>query len=218
MTLCSVFLWIHLQSRCFISNIYIYIYNLIIKFKSRLGFGVKLDSLLKRAEFADSFDALQLHSFNRSIIPCIDTYELVKHYLTYWSKKKSMKQHLETVNAFAERLIKERREEEKADKLEDIKYKKGDLLSRFMRSASFTGRTLDDAELRDTILNFIIAGRDTTAQALSWTFYQLMLFPEIQEKVYAEVQEFITKEVEADPPRLYSVIQKMVYSHAVYVD
>jgi cytochrome P450 len=129
-----------------------------------------------------------------------------------------MKQHLETVNAFAERLIKERREEEKADKLDDIKYKKGDLLSRFMRAASFTGRTLDDAELRDTILNFIIAGRDTTAQALSWTFYQLMLFPEIQEKVYAEVQEFITKEVEADPPRLYSVIQKMVYSHAVYVD
>lgn len=183
-----------------------------------MGFGVKLNSLLKRAEFADSFDALQLHSFNRTIIPCIDAYESVKHYLTYWSKEKSMKQHLETVNAFAERLIKERHEEEEADKLSDIKYEKEDLLSRFMRATSSTGKTLDDVELRDTILNFIIAGRDTTGQALSWTFYQLMLFPEIQEKVYAEAQQFITKEVEADPPRLYTVIQDMVYSHAVYVN
>lgn len=128
-----------------------------------------------------------------------------------------MKQHLATVNTFAKRLIKERHEEEEAAKLSDIKYEKGDLLSRFMRAVSRNGQTLDDNELRDTILNFIIAGRDTTAQALSWTFYQLMLFPEIQEKVHAEAEQFITEEVEADPSKLYTVIQDMVYSHAVYV-
>ncbi|KAF1806457.1 cytochrome P450 CYP5203 [Mucor lusitanicus] len=182
---------------------------------AELGFGVKLNSLLERADFADSFDALQLHSFRKSVIPGIEIYETAKHYLFYWSKEKSMKQHLATVNTFAKRLIKERHEEEEAAKLSDIKYEKGDLLSRFMRAVSRNGQTLDDNELRDTILNFIIAGRDTTAQALSWTFYQLMLFPEIQEKVHAEAEQFITEEVEADPSKLYTVIQDMVYSHAV---
>ncbi|GAN03750.1 cytochrome P450 704C1-like isoform X2 [Mucor ambiguus] len=182
---------------------------------AELGFGVKLNSLLERADFADSFDALQLHSFKKSIIPGIEAYETAKHYLFYWSKEKSIKQHLDTVNAFAKKLIKERHEEEQAAKLSSIKFEKGDLLSRFMKAASRNGQTLDDNELRDTILNFIIAGRDTTAQALSWTFYQLMLFPEIQEKVYTEAEQFITEEVEADPSKLYTVIQNMVYSHAV---
>lgn len=126
-----------------------------------------------------------------------------------------MKQHLDTINDFAKKLIKERHEEEEAAKLSEISYEKGDLLSRFMRAASRNGQTLDDVELRDIILNFIIAGRDTTAQALSWTFYQLMQFPEIQEKVYMEAEQFITEDVEADPSKLYTVVQKMIYSHAV---
>lgn len=127
-----------------------------------------------------------------------------------------MKQHLDTVNAFAKKLIEERHEEEEAAKVSDtINYEKGDLLSRFVKAASRNGQTLDDIELRDTILNFIIAGRDTTAQALSWTFYQLMQFPEIQEKVYTEAEQFITEDVEADPSKLYTVVQDMVYSHAV---
>ncbi len=36
-------------------------------------------------------------------------------------------------------------------------------------------------------MNFIIAGRDTTAQSLSWTFYRLSIHPEIQALVRKEV-------------------------------
>ncbi|KAI8637919.1 cytochrome P450 [Parasitella parasitica] len=185
---------------------------------AELGFGVALNSLLKRAEFADSFDALQSHAFNRFVMPGIDAYETAKHYLTYWSKTKSIKQHLETVDTFAENLIKQRREEEAAAKLVGVQLEKQDLLSRFMRETYASGETLDDVDLRDTILNFIIAGRDTTAQALTWTFYQLMLYPEVQAKVHAEAEQFISKEVEANSSRLYSAIQDMVYSHAVFFE
>lgn len=43
--------------------------------------------------------------------------------------------------------------------------------------------------LRDIILNFVIAGKDTTAAALSWFVYMLCKHPQVQEKVAQEIKE-----------------------------
>lgn len=43
--------------------------------------------------------------------------------------------------------------------------------------------------LRDVIVSFIIAGRDTTASTLAWTFYELKRHPEVEAKLIAEVKE-----------------------------
>lgn len=178
---------------------------------------------MERAEFADSFDALQLNAFERYVIPYHDTIEKIKR-LAFWRKEKSIKQHLETVNKFAYGVIKERREKDqllhsnKADEKQQEGEEEdngGDILHRFMASKNAYGNLLTDEELRNTILNFIIAGRDTTAQALSWTFYNLMKYPDIQAKVNEEVCQYITDEIELNPPELYEAVQKMVYSHAV---
>lgn len=48
---------------------------------------------------------------------------------------------------------------------------KKDLLQLFMEATDDEGEPLSDEYLVDIILNFTIAGRDTTAQALSWMFY-----------------------------------------------
>lgn len=47
----------------------------------------------------------------------------------------------------------------------------------------------DPKYLRDIILNFIIAGRDTTAATLSWFLYMLCKHPHVQEKIVHEVRE-----------------------------
>jgi cytochrome P450 len=115
-----------------------------------------LNSLLKRTDFADSFDALQLHAFYRALIPCIDTYASIKHYFYFWSSEKSIKQHLDTVNRFAETVIADRRKELESEQAGE---ERGDLLSRFMKAKNVRGEAPNDVELRDTILNFLIAGR-----------------------------------------------------------
>lgn len=71
--------------------------------------------------------------------------------------------------------------------------------------------------MRDIVLNFVIAGRDTTAQALSWTFYNLCCHPRIEYKLVQEINEYITDDIEGDARALYEKIKDMKYAHAVYV-
>ncbi|KAG0311463.1 hypothetical protein BGZ97_011863 [Linnemannia gamsii] len=49
------------------------------------------------------------------------------------------------------------------------------------------GSVLSDLELRDVFVNFMIAGRDTTALTLTWQFYSLMANPRILKNVLKEL-------------------------------
>ncbi|MFY9989670.1 MAG: cytochrome P450 [Rhodoplanes sp.] len=50
-----------------------------------------------------------------------------------------------------------------------------------------TGRSMDPIDVRNNLLTFITAGHETTALALTWTFYLLSLHPEIEQRVKGEV-------------------------------
>ncbi|KAF2207360.1 hypothetical protein CERZMDRAFT_115220 [Cercospora zeae-maydis SCOH1-5] len=50
-------------------------------------------------------------------------------------------------------------------------------------------QTRDPVELRAQLLNILLAGRDTTASLLSWTFHQLLRHPDVFEKLRASVIE-----------------------------
>mmetsp|Transcript_10088 Transcript_10088/g.21941 ORF Transcript_10088/g.21941 Transcript_10088/m.21941 type:complete len:577 (-) Transcript_10088:5-1735(-) len=65
--------------------------------------------------------------------------------------------------------------------------KRRDLLSNFLNS----GLEYTDKQLRDVILNFILAGRDTTACALSWLFYELTQNPRVQDKLTEEIDRVL---------------------------
>lgn len=61
------------------------------------------------------------------------------------------------------------------------------MLSRFLLESKKDPSNMTDEYLRDIILNFMIAGKDTSANTLSWFFYMLCKNPIIQEKVAQEV-------------------------------
>jgi cytochrome P450 len=50
-----------------------------------------------------------------------------------------------------------------------------------------TGEAMPDSLIVDNVVTFLIAGHETTSQALTWTLYLLALFPEWQEEVRQEV-------------------------------
>ncbi|KAK4410768.1 cytochrome [Sesamum angolense] len=57
----------------------------------------------------------------------------------------------------------------------------GDLLSRFLESG------LDDEMVRDMVISFLMAGRDTTSAAVTWLFWLLTGHREIEKQVVDEI-------------------------------
>lgn len=83
---------------------------------------------------------------------------------------------------------------------------------------------MNDKYLRDIILNFILAGKDTTANTLSWFFYMLCKNPLIQEKISQEVVEAISSHgIETSVDEFVEnitdeVLEKMHYLHAALTE
>lgn len=179
-----------------------------------LGFGVDLHALTTEGKvpFATSFDEAQKTTFLRFINPIWSITEFfVDSVMAPW--KLSTKQHLKVVDTFARDVIKKRRAQLDAGEVHT------DLLSRFMDARNHHGEPLNDDELRDIVLNFIIAGRDTTAQALSWTFYLLMCHPRVEKKLLEEIERYIVDDNDfTDSPALYEKIKNMTYAHAVFYE
>ncbi|KAG2227433.1 hypothetical protein INT45_007458 [Circinella minor] len=178
-----------------------------------IGFGKQLNALLSKDKvpFAASFDTCQSNCFERFVDPFTNLRDMLRPILQPGTLR--IKQHLQVIDDFAYTLIRERREQ-----LKDGREFK-DLLSRFMNAKNENNETLTDKELRDTVLNFIIAGRDTTAQALSWCFYSLMLHPRIETKLLNEIEQKIPNDISSmSAPDVYEVIKKMTYAHAVFYE
>ncbi|KAH6617797.1 cytochrome P450 [Chaetomium sp. MPI-SDFR-AT-0129] len=57
----------------------------------------------------------------------------------------------------------------------------------------------DEQIVADAALNYLSAGRDTTGQALTWTFYLLLQHPEAVTKIRAEVQDLLDQQMQQQP-------------------
>ncbi|KAI8833749.1 cytochrome P450, partial [Chytridium lagenaria] len=90
-----------------------------------------------------------------------------------------LKHHLSVVEGFAQDCIKEKRKKR-------AEVDEGDLLDLYMEA----GETTDKA-LRDMVLNMTLAGRDTTAQGLSWAFYVLSSRPDVVKRIRDELEEVL---------------------------
>ncbi len=49
------------------------------------------------------------------------------------------------------------------------------------------GNSMSDQQLRDEVITLLLAGHETTALNLSWTWYLLAQHPEVEEKLHAEL-------------------------------
>lgn len=81
----------------------------------------------------------------------------------------------------------------------------GDLLSMLLLAQDEeTGGAMTDRQIRDECLTLFLAGHETTANALTWTFYLLSQNPEAEARFHAELDEIVggRAPVPEDYPRL----------------
>lgn len=67
----------------------------------------------------------------------------------------------------------------------------GDLLSMLLEAQDEDGSQMTDAQLRDEVMTLFLAGHETTALALSWSWYLLASNPEAEKKFHAELDEVL---------------------------
>eukprot|EP01083_Nonionella_stella_P162305 532680_1 len=90
------------------------------------------------------------------------------------------------------------------------------ILSLALERISASGENVTDQELRDIVMSFCIAGRDTTACMMTWTIYELCSHPEVYAKVVEEVDsldnlDFVN--IDRNLPYLKSVLLETLRLH-----
>ena len=68
---------------------------------------------------------------------------------------------------------------------------KGDLLSMLVLAEDEDGERMTDKQLRDEVMTLFLAGHETTANALSWTFWLLSLSPNAEAKLAEELERVL---------------------------
>lgn len=99
--------------------------------------------------------------------------------------------HLAYVDELVDDLIRERRASGA---------RPGDLLDRLLdESHPQTGRRLDDTNIRQQILTFLVAGHETTSGALSFTLYYLSRHPDVLARAQEETDALLGPDPDAVP-------------------
>lgn len=168
----------------------------------KIGFGIDLHCMeVDEVPFAQAFDRCQSKIDYRFFSP----FWKLEEYIFYW-RRRELLQDIQTIRSFSQNIIKSREAES-----EEEKDTRADLLTYFMRLKGENGEKLSHELLGDYVLNFIIAGRDTTAQALSWTILLLSENPEVEAKLVQEIRETLNGRSPT-----YEEIKGMKYANAVF--
>jgi cytochrome P450 len=92
---------------------------------------------------------------------------------------------------------------------------KGDLLSMLLmaQDSEGDGGQMSDKQVRDEILTLFLAGHETTANALSWTWYLLALNPDAERRLFEEVDAVLGgREPSMDD------VEALRYTYAVFAE
>ncbi|XVF54001.1 hypothetical protein PTKIN_Ptkin05aG0146400 [Pterospermum kingtungense] len=150
-----------------------------------VGFGVELNALSGSDEFGNQFTKAFDDSNFIVYWRYVDVFWKVKRFLNI-GLEAALKRNVKIIDDFIFNLIQCKREQRKNEK---IVKEKEDILSRFLMESEKDPEKMTDRYLRDIILNFMIAGKDTLANTLTWFFYMLCKHPLVQEKVVQEVTD-----------------------------
>ena len=99
------------------------------------------------------------------------------------------------LEAIIRRLIRDRRSAPRQSQ---------DVLSFLLSATDTAGNPLSEDEIRDELVTFLLAGHETTANALTWVWYLLALFPTVHARLAQELHTVLNGRLptNADVPRL----------------
>ncbi|KAK3162530.1 hypothetical protein QOZ80_1BG0090620 [Eleusine coracana subsp. coracana] len=152
------------------------------------------------SSFERAFDAASTLSARRATAPLPIVWKLKR--LLNVGDERRLRDAVRLVDALAAEVIRQRR------KLGGAGAGGGDLLSGFMGTIS------DDRYLRDIVVSFMLAGRDTVASALTAFFLLLSDHPAVAAAIRDEVRRVAGDHDDRPTPASFEKLKDMHYVHA----
>ncbi|MEU8147353.1 cytochrome P450 [Nonomuraea sp. NPDC048901] len=151
----------------------------------------------------DSFDSPELHPFLTAMGGALTEAMLRNQQLPFVTKLKRKQEvayraDIELMRELVDDVIRRRRAEDGAATK--------DLLGLMLEASDpKTGARLSDANIRDQVLTFLIAGHETTSGLLSFALYNLLRDPHTLARAYDEVDRLLP----GDEPPAYETVMKL---------
>jgi cytochrome P450/ubiquinone/menaquinone biosynthesis C-methylase UbiE len=79
--------------------------------------------------------------------------------------------------------------------------------------AQSNGAGLTDEQVRDETITLLLAGHETTANALTWAWYLLSQHPDVEQKLHAEIEAVL-----GDRPPTVADLEAMPYGEKVFLE
>ncbi|CAG8594257.1 17501_t:CDS:10, partial [Dentiscutata erythropus] len=128
----------------------------------------------------------------------------------YSEKGRKMRKACKYIDNYVYNMINNHKSE-----LEIEKKSVKNLLTLLIEAVDDNGKKFNDKELRDVIINLIAAGRDSTAQALSWMMYFIMVNQSVENLLLQEINKILS--VETSIPS-YDDIKLFKYTTATFYE
>ncbi|KAK1278161.1 Cytochrome P450 94A2 [Acorus gramineus] len=155
-------------------------------------------------EFMRAFTDAQRISADRFMSALPFTWRLKR--LCNVGSERRLKESIAVVREFVTRVIQSRK------KREGSRAEHADLLSRFDEAGKYS-----EEALRDIVVNFMVAGRETTSSALTWFFWIVSSRPEVVAKVLEEIRSVRARTMSTRNESStfgYDELREMHYLHA----
>ncbi|KAK1293962.1 Cytochrome P450 94A1 [Acorus calamus] len=135
-------------------------------------------------EFMRAFTDAQRISADRFMSALPFTWRLKR--LCNVGSERRLKESMAVVREFVTRVIQSRKTRESS------RAEHADLLSRFDEAGKYS-----EEALRDIVVNFMVAGRETTSSALTWFFWIVSSRPDVVAKVLEEIRAYVMGRLES---------------------
>ncbi|CAJ1355466.1 unnamed protein product, partial [Effrenium voratum] len=164
-----------------------------------IGFGVDIGALEDpTSPFLASFDHAQKAAFYRFVLPD-PVWRMLR--LFGLGTEQDSAHHFQLLDSYSRQVVRELNARGESG---------ASFVGLFLQDARAKGQELSEDFLRDLVLNFLIAGRDTTAQALAWTIFCISGHHGVEEAIQEELDRVV-----GDGALSYPQLSQLSYLQAV---
>lgn len=190
-------------------NIQSFVTNAALDIISEAAMGISIDvQRQQKSEYVNSIYEISELILHRFVRPYLHPEFIYRRTAT----GRRFAHCLKVLHSFTKEVIANRKTTREENKRKGVVVSKRQAFLDLLLDANENKNLLTDQEIREEVDTFMFEGHDTTAAGISWTLYILGSYPDVQEKVFDEIDNIFNG---TDRPATLADLNEMKYLERV---